>query len=179
MRPSPAVHHALSRLARYPSDGMAADVPALVAAVSAGCPEAGAALAPFAAFAADNSTEALEERFSATFDCTEERALEIGWHAFGENYSRGAYLVRLRELGRELGLDEGNELPDHLSNVLDVLGRCEQGVAADLAAGTVLPAVVKVHALLVACENPWASVLEAAQRVLELHAAPVAEGTQS
>ncbi len=39
-----------------------------------------------------------EEVYTRTFDGSDRRALEIGWHLHGENYARGALLVRLRKL---------------------------------------------------------------------------------
>lgn len=169
MRPDLSVHDALARLLAYPVDGLEHELTGLVQTVATGCPQAGAALAPFEAHARSVPPVELEELFTRTFDHTEERALEMGWHAFGENYSRGAFLVRMRELMRENGVEESGELPDHLSGVMAVLGRCDETVAAELAGGVVLPAATKVRDALVTAENPYLAVLEAALLVLAMH----------
>ncbi len=38
-----------------------------------------------------------EELYTRTFDLNPVCALEIGWHLFGEDYERGAFLVRMRD----------------------------------------------------------------------------------
>ena len=70
--------------------------------------------------------------------------LEVGWHLYGEDYHRGAFLVRMRGLLREHGVPEETELPDHLTHVLPVLGRLDDARAEALARGYVLPALVKM-----------------------------------
>ena len=47
--------------------------------------------------------------------------LEVGWHLFGEEYTRGLFLVRLRGEMRDRGIEESSELPDHVAHVLAVV----------------------------------------------------------
>ena len=42
----------------------------------------------------------LEELYAATFDSSDDCALEVGWHLYGEAYQRGVFLVEMR--GREI-----------------------------------------------------------------------------
>ena len=49
----------------------------------------------------------LEELFTRTFDINPQCTLELGWQLYGEDYNRGAFLVRMRELMREKGVEEG------------------------------------------------------------------------
>jgi nitrate reductase delta subunit len=53
----------------------------------------------------------LEEFYTRTFDINPVSALEIGWHLYGEQYERGAFLVKMRELSRTLGVEESTSLP--------------------------------------------------------------------
>ncbi len=172
MRPSPEVHDALARLVSYPVDGFAAAAEGWVAQVAAGSPEAGERLQPFLEWVRGCRDGELEEQFTRTFDVSQEAALEIGWHAFGENYTRGAFLVRMRELLREHGLAETGELPDHLCHVLPVLARIDPGDAGELAAQTVIPSVERIAVALAAGAHPYEGVLDAVLEVLKLHLAP-------
>ena len=63
----------------------------------------------------------LEELFVKTFEMNKKRPLEIGWHLYGEEYKRGQFLVKMRDLLREHGIQENGELPDHLTYCLTVL----------------------------------------------------------
>ncbi|MCP4898560.1 MAG: hypothetical protein GY906_16425 [bacterium] len=101
----------------------------------------------------------LEEMFTRTFDFDPARALEVGWHIYGEEYARGDLLVRLRGELRRLGIEESAELPDHLTHVLILLGRLD-GVAADELAGRyVLPALDKVLEAVSGTECPYEPLL--------------------
>jgi nitrate reductase delta subunit len=107
-----------------------------------------------------------EERFTHTFDIKPVASLEVGWHLYGEDYSRGAFLVQLRGLMREHGVPEGGELPDHLTNVLRVAGRLPPAQAGDLARGFVLPAVAKMLRAFEENDNDYRLPLLAVQRFL-------------
>ncbi len=117
------------------------------------------------------STEALQELYTQTFDLNPLCSLEVGWHLYGENYDRGAFLVKMRQQLRRFGLRESSELPDHLTHALAVLGRMEGEEAGEFAVACVLPALAKMRAGLNGpseeCHNPFAYVLEAIARVLQ------------
>lgn len=133
-----------------------------------------AALRPFPGFAG-LEPRALEELYTRTFDVNPVCSLETGWHLFGEDYNRGAFLVRLRGLLREHGVEESTELPDHLETVLRLLDAMEEKEASALAREFVLPAVAKMRAALAGSNNPYGAVLEEIERVLRAsHGDPVA-----
>lgn len=111
------------------------------------------------------SCEDLEELYTRTFDNNPDRALEVGWHVFGETYDRGAFLVRMRGLIRDAGLVEGTELPDHLNNLLPVLGRISGEAAADLAS-TAERAIARISAVLAQDGSPYVGVLDAAWKLV-------------
>lgn len=82
----------------------------------------------------------LEELYTRTFDLNPVCTLEVGWHLYGEQYERGRFMVRARQMLQDVGQDEGGELPDFLPSLLSALPRLPAGEATDLAA-YLLPAV--------------------------------------
>ena len=113
------------------------------------------------------SSEAQQEIFTATFDLNPSCALEVGWHLFGENYERGAFLVKMRRQLMRFGLLDSGELPDHLSLVLAVLGRMPAEEAEEFAGACLLPALGKMRANLAGKSNPFESVLDAIALLVE------------
>lgn len=148
-------------LLAYPAAGVPAEA---LRRLEAEAPEAARALAPFAAFAAERPAAELEEAYTRVFDLDPSCALELGWHLYGEDYARGAFLVEMRRLMRRLGVAEDGELPDHLLRVLTVLGRLGPEESGALAREKVLPALAKMRAA--AGEDPYAAVLRALETFL-------------
>ena len=97
--------------------------------------------------------ETLQELYAQTFDWSPDTTLDIGWHLFGENYDRGAFLVKLRGALRTYGLTESHELPDHFSHVLPLLDRLPEDERAEFAAKYVLPAIEKLREGLAKAES--------------------------
>lgn len=93
---------------------------------------------------ADKSLPELEEQYIRTFDMNPICSMDTGWQLFGEDYNRGLYMVRVREEMRKYGVEESSELPDHLTNVLPVLGRMDENAASEFATACVIPAVKKI-----------------------------------
>lgn len=113
------------------------------------------------------STRDLQELYTRTFDLNPVCALDVGWHLYGEAYERGRFLVRMREMLRQAGIEEGTELPDHLTAVLPALGRLAPDEAAAFASAYVLPAVRRMLEGLSGQENPYENVLAAVRLLLE------------
>jgi nitrate reductase delta subunit len=166
------VHDALARLVEYPREGWLEQAAQGADVVACADPAAGAALRPFLDWARACQAGELEEQYARTFDNTDERALEVGWHAFGENYGRGNFMAALRRGLRAHGIEEHGELPDHLSHVLPLLGRCEERHASRLVHEVVRPAVGKVREALARDKNPWEPALAAVLVVLDRHPRP-------
>ncbi len=116
-------------------------------------------LEKFAAVVTPLTAEAMQELFIQTFDLSPVCTLEVGWHLFGENYDRGAFLVRMRLQMRECGLAESDELPDHLMHILQVLGRMEREAQCEFAERFVLPALAKMMAGFKNKGNPFEHVM--------------------
>jgi nitrate reductase delta subunit len=129
-------------------------------------PELEPALTPLLELVEQRGEGECEELFTRTFDGSAERALELGWHLHGENYARGALLVRLRAMLRANELDEGSELPDHVSNVLRLIGRVDATTSRALQEQVLAPALDKV---LVGCgedDNPYKHALAGLREAL-------------
>lgn len=171
MRPSSEVHDALALLLSYPGEGRAERHDVAVSVIVAACPASRRALDDFQSKVAQLSPGEMEELYTRTFDNTDDRSLEVGWQLFGEQYSRGALMVRLRKLLRDHGVVEQTELPDHLVHVLPLLGRAPADVASVLAGSHVMQAVDKIITALEKKESPYVGVLQATRRVLTTHAA--------
>ncbi|MAG56060.1 MAG: hypothetical protein CMJ83_07200 [Planctomycetes bacterium] len=169
MRASTELHDRVAELLTYPGPDSADAVKRAIHHVSEALPEAGAHLADLATLAADGAPGEFEEKFCHTFDNNADRALEIGWQIWGENYDRGAFLVRMRSLMRTVGVPETAELPDHMSHALRVLGRLPEEAARNLVITTVLPAARKMRDGFKDEVNPYRGALETVVLVLESH----------
>ena len=159
-------HDALADLFRYPDLAGKQTVLAAAATLRGVDAELDATLEPFERMFLHRDAIDLEELYTHTFDINPVCTLEIGWHLFGEDYSRGAFLVRMRELMRRVGVEESSELPDHLPQVLAVIGRVPADEAESLAREFALPAIDKMLGGLGDKKNEYRSVLEAVRGFL-------------
>lgn len=163
-----SIHELLSALLAYPDAECIRRAEKCVAALSPAHPEATGAVEKFIGGMKGKSIEEMEETHIRVFDWNPHCALEVGWHLFGEDYNRGAFLVKMREEMRRLGVRENGELPDHLTHALAVVERMEPEKAEDFVRACVLPAVDKmIDGLGRLDESPYRHVLEAIKLFLE------------
>ena len=156
----------LAGLYEYPGAGYADRVGACRLALTGNHPESGKALKGFEDHCSGLNPGQLEEMFTRTFDFDPKRALEVGWHIFGEEYARGALLVRLRQKLRENDIEESAELPDHMTHVLVLLGRLEGDSADQLAGLYVLPALDLLLVAVADTECPYEPLLKVTREVV-------------
>ena len=133
---------AIAPLFAYPDEGYAARAAATAAALGLDDLRAYAALMGAVPLATR------QELFVQTFDLNPASTLEIGWHLFGEQYERGAFLAELRGRLRDAGIVECGELPDHLLHVLPLMARMAPDAAAVFAETRLAPALEKIAAAL-------------------------------
>ena len=157
------LYHALAALLTYPEENYRQGVEA---ATSLGPTECRELLAQFVDSINGLQIWELQELFTRTFDMNPVCSLELGWHLFGENYERGLLLVRMREELRRFEIQESTELPDHLTHVLELLGRMDHARAEDFAAACVLPALSKMITAVDSKGNAYQPVLLAIQAFL-------------
>jgi nitrate reductase delta subunit len=121
---------------------------------------------PFVSEVEKMSVTDLEEYYTRTFDINPVSALEIGWHIYGEQFERGSFLVKMRDLSRTLGVEESTELPDHLTHILALLGRMEQEDADIFVERYLLPGLKKMIAGFAGKNNVYENVLKTIRDVL-------------
>jgi len=139
--PSTAALDAFASFFEYPAEGFEVRARAALGVLAAAAPGLALVCGPLA-----EAGPTLEETFARTFDWSGERSLDLGWHLYGERYERGAFLVSMRSRLRAAGVEEGEELPDHLTALLRALGRMSAAEAAAFCAAIFAPALSKLVA---------------------------------
>ena len=166
MRLSPQLHDAWAGLLAYPDERGSEYAAQALQDLELGQVTGSDELTPLREFFKREDINHREELYTQTFDGSDDRALEVGWHVHGENYARGALMVRLRKLLGELDLFETSELPDHIGVVLGLIGRLDEKRAGALARGVVLPALRKLIEGFGDSANPYRSVFTGLQSFL-------------
>lgn len=110
----------------------------------------------------------MEELYTRTFDIQAVCPLDVGYVLFGEDYKRGHFLVKMRELHEAYGNDCGTELADHLPNILRLLPLMpDPGEAGEFVNRLLLPAVEKMLEGFSDHGNLYAGVLAATRDILQ------------
>lgn len=156
----------LAGLFAYPTDGLAHEVDVALEVLETLEQRHADALLPLVEVLRDRPVEEIEELYTRTFDINPACSLEIGWHLFGEDYARGAFMVRVREALRRSGVEESAELPDHLTHVLPLIVALEEEEATELATRFVLPSMDKMLEGFADTANPWRPALVMIRDVL-------------
>lgn len=104
--------------------------------------------------------EELQELYTPTFDLSPVCSPHVGFHLFGESYKRGSLMAKLREEFQHFGLQEGSEIPDHLSHILKycavIIGvEQEHEVYEELLTLILFPAVEKMVDSFAETTNPY------------------------
>jgi nitrate reductase delta subunit len=107
--------------------------------------------------------DGMEELYTRTFDLNPVATLEIGWHLWGEQYERGRFLADLRALQEGLAIEEGSELPDHLTLLLPTIARMENPHAM---IEKIAPALDKIAKPLEEQGNPYRHLIAAVKGAL-------------
>ena len=152
-------YQALAQLLTYPDAAYAEFVQC--------APETLTELEPFASSVKGLSLTELQELFTRTFDLSPTCSLEVGWHLYGEEYARGAFLVSMRGQLRRFSVKENGELPDHLTHILLLVDAMDADERAMFIGSYVLPAVRKMVKALEGKDNPYGGVIKTIEGVLE------------
>jgi len=148
--PKGAQYELLADLFEYPERDYPARVRATRETLAGHYPAAGDKLTSFAAavpgagesFSGEELDE-MQEIFTRSFDVQSITTLSVGYIMFGDDYKRGELMVNLNREHREAGVDCGNELSDHLPNVLRLIARWrDQELVAELVEEILHPALV-------------------------------------
>lgn len=120
------VNSALSMLLSYPDDDMKVKAEdAINRIIEQGGDGIAALISPFKGFIEGKPLSDLQESYTHTFDLNPACPLYVGYHLFGETYTRGTFLANLKEMENILLKEAGTELPDHLPTLLLLLNRIE------------------------------------------------------
>jgi nitrate reductase delta subunit len=163
----------LARILTYPGVDYADHLQRCRIAVGALGPDRGEILQKIDKFIdamKDSSTGEMEELYTRTFDINPVSSLEVGWHLHGETYERGAFLVSMREVLRRCSIEESTELPDHLTHVLQAVGRMDPLEASEFIKKNVLKAVNKMLEGFLGQSSPYENILLAVKELLSLYA---------
>ena len=157
---------AFARLLSYPDEHTIEAAELLYIILQSEAPDAASELSAFGTFVDGHEPWEVEEAFTRTFDVNPACALEVGWHLFGEDYTRGMFLVRMREELRKYDLTESIELPDHMTHVLAVVAAMPQDEASRFVRACVQPAVEKMRGALANQQTPYRHVVASFALVL-------------
>lgn len=166
MIPRSALYDRLADLLAYPEPDWTDRLDRALEGTVKAHPAAARALASFRDRVRGSSVEEIQELYTRTFDINPVCTLEVGWHVYGEDYARGAFLVGMRQRLRDNNLPESCELPDHLTHVLALLGRLAGEDADELAGHYALPALEKMLAGMDGAEHPYLALVEAVRLVV-------------
>lgn len=106
------------------------------------------------------TTAEMEELYTRTFDLNPVCTLEVGWQLYGDDYKRGAFMVKMRQLLRDCDIAEAAELPDHLTYMLMALDRIEMDSGKELADRFIRPALKKMMEGFKDKSNPYFFLLQ-------------------
>lgn len=108
----------------------------------------------------------LQWAFSSTFDLAPSCNPYLGAHVFGdESRERARFMVGLRQRYAEAGKEEPRELPDHLAVVLAFAHEFGDEEWTDLGRLILVPALVKMDALLSETANPYRHLVAATRQL--------------
>ena len=117
-------------------------------------------LETFLSFLKRSEIKELQELYITSFDMNPATSLDLGWHLYGENYNRGKFLVKVRNLMREKGIQETTELPDHLTHIIMVLSRMESAEQKEFGKNYIVPALKKIAKGFENTENPYKHLIK-------------------
>lgn len=107
----------------------------------------------------DAATGDLREIYTSTFDLAPSCSPYVGVHLFGdENADRARLMVGLRLAYKRVGMSEGDEMPDHISNVLAFAAQ-QPEECDELMHMVLVPALKKMNEILGPTSNPYREVV--------------------
>ena len=163
-------------LLSYPGENVVAEAVTCSAELKQVSPESSGSLESFISFLEANDISRIEEAFTGTFDLQSLCHPYVGYQLCGESQQRTMFMIKLRELYQQYGFIPGNELPDHLTEVMRFVGSInDQDCRQEIIQNGLLPALAKITQGIESEGHPYLAVLNALQNFLIETAAPVSE----
>jgi nitrate reductase delta subunit len=165
-----------STLLSYPSQSVTTDAIACSADLKLVSPEASTSLEDFISFLKASDISRIEEAFTGTFDLQSLCHPYVGYQLCGESQQRTMFMIKLKELYQQHGFISGNELPDHLTEVMRFIGSiADQDCRQEIIQDGLLPALAKITQGIESDGHPYVSLLNALQSFLIDTASPTSE----
>lgn len=114
-----------ARLFEYPGPELFTQVATLSEDLSAAGSKASVPFATFRTYVNRNDKVRIEEAYTGTFDLQALCHPYIGYQLCGESQKRTLFMLKLAALYKEYDFVAGQELPDHLGQVLRFIGTIE------------------------------------------------------
>lgn len=157
-----------AELFSYPSDNLAEHAELCLNGMQEIDSKSVAPLATFTAFVESNQASRIEEAFTAAFDLQPVCHPYIGYQLCGESQQRTMFMLKLRELYQQYDFISGNELPDHLTEVMRFIGSiADQDCRQEIIQDGLLPALAKITQGIQSDGHPYMALLNALQRFLD------------
>ena len=120
----------------------------------------------FFSFVDSTPHTSVEEIYTSTFDLQPSCYPYIGYQLFGEDYKRGSFMAKLKEVYKDYDFEyDEKELPDHISIVLSFLPHYTFEEREEFIEYCLLPSIKKMSEGL-SDENPYKKVLSALLKLL-------------
>ena len=156
----------VSLLVDYPEESLPGCVPAFVRVARALPEPVAGPLLRFLDHVAATDLGELQAAYVTTFDHDKRGCLYLTYPSYGDTRRRGVALVRFKQEFRRAGVElTAEELPDHLSVVLEFGATADLAIAARLLADHRV-AVELLRTGLAEDGSPWADVLQALTETL-------------
>lgn len=153
---------------RYPTEYTAQLARECADLLSTELPEAGESLRDFSAFLGGQPFERIEELFTSSFELNPVCYPYVGYHLFGDDHKRAAFMVKAKERLTAHGIQiEEGELPDHLPLLLEFAAEVDDDEAVGSLINECLIPTVKKMAACFKTDNPYGKVIAALLQVLE------------
>lgn len=157
----------LSALLEYPQEDIFANISGCLKSMQSLYPEAKSHLESFSKSARSTNLSSLQELYNSSFDINPVCTLDIGYHVFGESYKRGSFLVGMKKMLKEHGIETKDELPDYLPNILRLLaGISKNEDSVSLARLIVAPALARMKKSFKDNNNCYGAVVRAVDCVI-------------
>ena len=156
-----------STLLSYPQQSVVAQAVACSVQMKELNADAADSMKDFTDFLEANTISQIEESFTGTFDLQSLCHPYVGYQLCGESQQRTMFMIKLQELYKQYAFVSGNELPDHLTEVLRFIGsisdqECRQEIIQD----GLLPALEKITKGIESEGHPYVALLNALQSFL-------------
>ena len=138
-------YRVLAALLEYPQAGYPERVREIRDSLEGLYPEACAELDHFLELLPAHDLTTMQELYTRSFDVQAMTTLDVGYVLFGDDYKRGVLLANLNSEYREVDVDTGTELADHIPNLLRLMEVLEnEEVLHDLAYAILAPALLEM-----------------------------------